>query len=66
MKMGMVLGGRRKGPRSKKVAKKRKQVKVAIKVKGNVDQVQKAVQKLATGAAKGSVPVNPSLQQDQI
>ncbi len=75
MKIGQMLGGRRKGPRTKpgkKKAspKKKKQVKVKLKISGNVNQVTKAVQQLASpdpqGAAKGVSPVNPELKQDLI
>ena len=52
MKMGQVLGGRRKGPRSKKASKKKKAVKVSVKVKGNVNQVSKAIKQMA-GVEKG-------------
>lgn len=72
MKMGMVLGGRptrkRNQPAKKKRGKK-KPVKVALKVKGTVDQVHSAVQKLAAGpdaAAKGFGSANPDLPQDKI
>jgi phage tail tape-measure protein len=47
MKMGQVLGGRRKGPRTKKGKKKSKPVKVALKIKGTAEQVQKAAQSFA-------------------
>jgi hypothetical protein len=70
MKVGMMLGGRRKGPRTKpkkQAPKKKKQVKIALKIKGTVNQVQKAVQQLASpDAAKGVSPINPSLPQDKI
>jgi len=69
MKVGMMLGGRRKGPRTKpgkKKSSKKKSVKVKLKVSGTTEQVQGAIQKLTSGAAKGSVPVNPELQQDKI
>lgn len=71
MKVGMMLGGRRKGPRTKakkQTPKKKKQVKVKLKISGTTNQVQKAVQQLADpqGAAKGVTPVNPELKQDLI
>jgi len=73
MKVGMMLGGRRKGPKKKagkkkSSLKKKKQVKVSLKVKGTTDQVQKAVQQLADpqGAAKGVSQINPDLRQDQV
>lgn len=71
MRVGMMLGGRRAGPRTKPgkkktSPKKQKKVKVKLKVSGTVEQVQNAVTKLAEGAAKGVVPVNPELKQDKI
>jgi len=46
MRVRDILGGRSR-KRKKVQPKKRKSVKVALKIKGNVKQVQSAVQKLA-------------------
>ena len=62
---GIVMGGRRTSGRvkSKRVQARRKRAKVTVKVKGTPEQVQKAVQKLATGVSDGKALDSESNQE---